>query len=79
MKVICLTVFQCYSAKTCKKSYLSKIFAYFHLPPPWHVHLFAILVTGHAKLTRKIVGSYSRVFTVLFAFLDTNLSERSYQ
>ena len=31
---------------------------------PQHVHLFTISVENHAKLTWKIAGSYSRVFTV---------------
>ena len=33
-------------------------------PPPKHVHLFTISVKNQARPTRKIVGSYSQVFTV---------------
>ena len=38
---------------------------HFHLTPPKHVDLFTVSVNTQARLTRKIVGSYSRVFTVL--------------
>ena len=33
-------------------------------PPTQHVHLFTISVKNQARLARKIVGSYSWVFTV---------------
>ena len=36
------------------------------MPPTSHVHLFTISFKNQARLARKIVGSYSRVFTVSF-------------
>ena len=35
------------------------------LPLPQHVHLFTISIKNKARLRWKIVGSYSRVFTIL--------------
>ena len=35
-------------------------------PPPEHVHLFSKSVKNHARLTRKIIGSYSTVFIELY-------------
>ena len=40
------------------------ISTYFHVIPPKHVDLFTASVKSQATLTRKIVGSYSWIFTV---------------
>ena len=64
MRIVSQRVFQCYSSRTCWEWLFRQISAYFYLPPTWHVHLFTTSVKNQARLARKIVGSYSRVFTV---------------
>ena len=64
MRIVSQIVFQCYSSRTCWEWLFGKISAYFCLPPTQHVPLFTISVKNQARLERKIVGSYSRVFTV---------------
>ena len=66
MRIVSQRVFHCYSSRTCWEWLFRQISAYFCLPPTQHVHLFTISVKNQARLPRKIIGSYSRVFTVCY-------------
>ena len=65
MKIASLAVFQCYSTEPVENGYFDKFPLIFHLPPRQRVHSFTISVKDQARLTWKIVGPYSRVFTLL--------------
>ena len=65
MRIVSQRVFQCYSSRTCWEWLFRQISAYFCLPPTKHIDLLTISVKNQARLAQKIVGSYSRDFTIL--------------
>ena len=53
-------------------------FSLFVPPPPWHFHLITISVKNQARMTMKIVGSYSRGFTILLDKVHLRSSSQTF-